>query len=213
MDFENKREFRHCLAAILILTLVFGFSFVLNSNWDNLAWAFVFATLIIAIHVYAKKLTAHLLDANVEHQLWTMENYGVMPHKKFKSPIPTGIILPIFFALFTLGNFKFCSLLTYEARALKIRAARRFGFYSYAEMTEFHNAIIGSASIVALLLLSAVAYLSGFEMLAKFAVYYSFFNMIPFSDLDGTQIFFGSRTLYSALALVTLIFTAYAMIL
>lgn len=213
MYFQNKREFFHAIAAIVILTAVFGFSAALNLNWNSLAWAFVFATLIIAIHIYAKKLTAHLLDANVEHQLWTMENFGVMPHSKFKSPIQTGVILPIIFTLFTLGKLKFCALLTYEARALKIRAAKRFGFYSYAEMTEFHNALIGSSSTIALLLLSAVAYLSGFETLAKFAVYYSFFNMVPFSDLDGSQIFFGSRVLWTALTLVTLIFTFYALVL
>lgn len=213
MDFQNKREFHHAIAAIIILTAVFGFSFILKSNWNALAWAFVFSALIIAVHIYAKKLTAHLLDADVEHQLWTMENYGVMPHHKFKSKIPAGIIFPLFFTLFSLGVFKVCTLLTYEARALKVRAARRFGFYSYTEMTEFHNAIIGAASIIALLLLSALAYLSGFEILAKFSAYYAFFNMIPFSDLDGTQIFFGSRILYTALSLVTLIFAAYALIL
>ena len=37
--------------------------------------------------------------------------------------------------------------------------------------------------------------------------------MVPFSKLDGTQIYFGSRVLWSILAVMTLICTMYALLL
>ena len=212
MSFE-KRELNHLVSAIIILTAVAGFSFILLSNWNALAWTFVFATMIIAISVFSKKITAYLLDADVEHQLWTIENYGWKSYQHFQSPIPASIIFPLAFTLFTLGKFKLTTLLTYETRALKVRAARRFGFYSYTEMTEWHNGLIGAIGVISLLILSSISYIYGAEYLAKLAAYYAFFSMIPISNLDGTQIFFGSRILWTCLAVIVTIFAAYALIL
>jgi Zn-dependent protease len=96
---------------------------------------------------------------------------------------------------------------------MKVRAAKRFGFYSYSELTDFHNALIGAGGIIALLILSFISYFPGFEYLSRIAAFYAFWNMIPISKLDGTQIFFGSRALWTALAIITIIFTAYALIL
>ena len=78
-------------------------------------------------------------------------------------------------------------------------------------MTDWHNALVGSAGIIAILFLSFVVYwvpqLGG---LSKVAAFYAFSNLIPFSKLDGAQIFFGSRVLWATLSIITLIFTAYA---
>lgn len=213
MNFKNARELTHVVAAIVILTLVAGFAFMLNSNWLGFAYAFIFAAIIILVHVFAKKLTAYLLDSDVEHQLWTVSRFGLREHWEIKPEIPAGIVFPLFFALFSLGKFIFCPILTYEARAMKIRAAKRFGFYSYSELTDFHNALIGAGGIIALLILSFIAYFPGFEYLSRIAAFYAFWNMIPISKLDGTQIFFGSRALWTALAVITVIFAAYALLL
>lgn len=213
MKFSDFKEVNHTIAAILILTAVIGLSFVINSQWLSVLWAFIFAAIIIFVHVFAKKLTAHLLDADVEHSLWSFARFGLKPHQKLETQIPAGIIFPLALTLFTLGKFKLMTLLTYEARALKVRAAKRFGFYSYTELTEWHNALIGAGGIIALLILSFISYFPGFEYLSKMAAYYAFCNMLPISKLDGTQIFFGSRILWTALALITIIFTAYALIL
>ena len=130
--------------------------------------------------------------------------------------IPIGIVLPLFFIIFSLGRFKFPVFLTYEARALKTRASKRFGFYSYIEMTDWHHALIGAAGIVSVLVLSLITYmlpLNGVEFLAQLAAYYAFCNMLPISKLDGTQILFGSRIMYVTLAIITIIFTIYSVII
>jgi len=206
-------EFKHILAAIIIFTVVGSFAFMLNDQWDMLPVVFLFSTIIIFVSIFAKKLVAYWLDSDVEHELWKFSRFGIKPWQHFKNDISAGIIFPLILSLFSLGWLKFSAFLTYEARALKKRAAKRFGYYSFAELTEWHNALIGAAGIVACFLISIIAYFASpnLEFLAKLAAFYAFSNILPLPKLDGIQIFFGSRVLYTALLIITLIFMGYAL--
>ncbi|MBX4211937.1 hypothetical protein KW787_00575 [Candidatus Pacearchaeota archaeon] len=208
-------EFAHIIAAVIVLTLVISLSSIIHSDFASVPEFFLFAVIIIAVSILAKKIMAYTLDSDVEHRVWMMDRYGWKPHQHFKKEVPSGIIVPLFLSIITLGTIKFMGILTYEARALKVRAAKRFGPYSYTEMTDWHNGLIGAAGIVGILLLALITYLvpTNLEMLAKMAVFYALSSMIPFSKLDGTQIFFGSRVLWTALVVITLIFTTYAFLL
>src|SRR3989338_1847063 len=211
----KSSEFPHILAAILLLTLVAGFGFALKSDWGMVGASFGFSAIIIVVSVLTKKLAAYLLDADVEHELWKVTTYGLRAGDRFKKPIPAGIIFPIFFSLITLGALKFMGFLTYEARALKYRASKRFGFYSYTEMTDWHNCLIGAAGVLAVLVLAVISYFlpaANIEYLAKLSAYYAFWSLLPVSKLDGTQIFFGSKILWSVLASIASIFTLLAVI-
>jgi Zn-dependent protease len=79
-------------------------------------------------------------------------------------------------------------------------------------MSDFHNALIGAAGIIFTLALAVITYFLPvqLEQLAGLAIGYAFWNMIPVSNLDGTQIFFGSRVLYTTLAVITLVFVLFA---
>jgi Zn-dependent protease len=208
-------EFASIVSAIIILTAVFGFSFAIKSDWISVLNVLLFSTIIIFVAVFSKKLIAYMLDSSVEHETWKVYRYGWKPEQHFNSPVSAGVILPLFFTLFTWGFLKIGAVLTYETRALKARASKRFGFYSFAEMTDWHNSVIGATGIIAVLLIALISYFlpTNVEYLAKMATLYAFLNMVPLSNLDGTQIFFGSRILYSLLAVITLIFTIYALIL
>src|SRR3989344_1464843 len=207
------KEVRDVIAAIIILGLIISLVYPLKINLALFPKFLFFALLIIGINILAKKIIAFSLDADIEHETWKWSRYGLKPHQHFKTEIPLGIILSVILSLFSLGFVKFMSLLTYETRARKIKAAKRFGFYSYTEMTDWHNGLIGATGIVALLLLSVVGYFAGFEYLSKVTAYYVFVNMIPISNLDGTQIFFGNRILWTVLSVVSVIFVGYALIL
>ncbi len=212
----GTREFSHVTAAVIIFTAIISFSFIVKHQWENIAIAFFFAIIILGVNIIAKKITAHLLDSDVEHELWQISQYGYVPHEHFKHPAPAGIIAPLLLNVFTLGFIKFPAMLTYETNVLKHRAAKRFGFYSYTEMTDWHTALIGASGILAVLILSVILYFipsPNIEYFARIAVYYAFVNLIPFSKLDGSQIFFGSRILWSTLAIITVIMTAYALLL
>lgn len=209
----KKQEILHIIAAILVLAAISGFQYAVNSNWLEVLNFLIFSAVLIIIVVFSKKAMARALDADVEHEIWQVSRYGFTPGWHLEKPVPAGIIFPIFFSIFSLGFFKVPALLTYETRALKRRAAKRFGYYSFTEMTDWHTAIIGAAGILAALVISAIMYFYGLENFAVLATLYAFFNMIPISKLDGTQIFFGSKVLWSVLAVLTLIFTFYALVI
>lgn len=209
----RQQELTNIIAAIIILAAIASFSFVIKGEWQAMIQVIFFSIIIVFVSVFAKKLMAFMLDSGVEHEIWKVYRYGWKPGWHFKEPIPAGIVFPLFFSVFSLGLLKIASILTYESRALKSRVSRRFGFYSYAEMTDWHNGIIGAAGIIGILLLSIIAYFANAELLARLSVYYAFSNLLPISNLDGAQIFFGSRIIYTILAVITLILTLYAFIL
>jgi len=208
-------EFLHILAAILLLTIVGGLSLAISSDWTALPQVLLFSALIIFTSIFAKKLMAYLLDSDVEHEIWRFSRWGIKPHQEFKKEVQFGIILPLMLSILSLGAIKFSTFLSYEARALKKRAAKRFGPFSYTEMTEWHHAVIGAAGIAAVLLLALIIYFLPFDLEypAKLAVFYAFSNMIPLPKTDGLQIFFGSRVLYTVLAVISIIFLSYAIII
>ena len=207
----KSREFLHILAAIILFTAIGSFSFLIDSEWFMLPRVLLFATVIIFVSIFAKKFMAGVLDSDVEHEIWNVSRYGIKKHQRLNKEIPGGIIFPLLFSLFSLGLIKFAAFITYEARALKRRAAKRFGFYSYTELTEWHNGLIGAAGIIAMFIIAIIAYFLPYnlEYFSKLAIYYAISNLIPISKLDGTQIFFGSKTLWTALAIIALIFGAY----
>ena len=81
-------------------------------------------------------------------------------------------------------------------------------------MTDFHNGLVGAAGLFSVLLLALIVYLlpTNLEYLSQMAIVYVVVNLIPFSNLDGTQIFFGSRVLWTTIATITAFF-AFAAIL
>ena len=201
-------EIRDISISILIFTFVGSLYFIVKSEFNQILPTFIFSILIILLAVFSKKITAYLLDSNVEHELWNIDYLNFNKSKKLTTPLPGGIIFPLIISLITLGAVKFTAFLTYETRALKYRASKRFGFYSYTAMTDIHNGIIGASSTVCLLILAGIAYFlpnANLEYLAKLSIYYAFWNLIPVSKLDGTQIFFGSKILWSVLMAITTI--------
>jgi len=207
----KKREIGHIFVALVVLTLVGGYPLIKSQGINGILTALLFSAIILTVVISLRKFIAYSLDAGVNHELASAQRYGWKPHYYLSKPIPLGIILSLLLSIFSLGTMKFLGLLSYETAALKRRAARRFGYYSYTEMTDWHNALIGAAGIVGALLVSFVSYFPGAEYLAKLAAFYAFSNMIPIGKLDGTQIFFGSRPLYAAMAVITLIFFIYAL--
>ena len=204
----KPQEMGHIAVAVIVLALVTGLQFIIENQFDLLIQAFIFSAVVIFAAVFSKKLAAYFLDANVEHEIWQMSTYGFKKSNRFNKPLPAGLIFPILASIITLGQVKFASLLTYEARALKYRASKRFGFYSFKEVTDWHHAIIGAASTISLLIIAAISYFSptaSLEYLSKISIYYAFWNLFPISKLDGAQIFFGSRILWAILATITVI--------
>lgn len=209
----DTKELVHVIVAMLLLFVASSVAIILRGDVYLLPALLLFSIIVILVHVFSKKLIAYHLDASVEHRIWEFKRFGFKPGMEFNKPIPLGLILPLLVTFMTAGIIKFTAILTYETSALKYRAAKRHGARSYTVMTDWHNAVIGAFGIFCVLALSFFAYFPGWETLSKMAAYYAFWNMLPISKLDGTQIFFGNRTLWAILAMLSAIFTAFALLL
>jgi len=209
----KNEEIKEIIIAIAVLGFISGFVELVRGDIKILAITLVFGAIIIGANILSKKIMASRLDADVEHEIWKMNRYGLKPGDRVNKSIWAGVIIPLFVTIVTLGSINLMTILTYETRALKRRAAKRFGPYSFTEMTDYHNALVGAAGIISALLITFITYwLPGnyWMIIARMATSYAFFNMIPFSKLDGSQIYFGSRVLWSVLATITLIFMIYS---
>lgn len=210
----ETRELLHILAAIIILFVVISFATAIKGLWQQVPQLLVFAIIITLVPIIIKKAVALYYDARLEHEILFWQRYGFKPHWKLAKPIPLGIILPLFVTVFSLGIVKLMTFLSYESYALKRRAAKRHGYYSYTEMTDWHNGLIGASGIVSLLALSLISYFfpfQGADLLSRLSAYYAFWNTLPFLKLDGAQIFFGSRIIYTILGIIVLIFLSFAL--
>ena len=210
----KETEIIQIILGIVTLSVVMGFTDIIGLNAEAFGKIALVGTIIILVNIFAKKLMASHLDADVEHEIWKMQRYGLKEGDYLKKSIPAGIIFPIFITAITLGAVNLVTILTYETRALKRRAAKRFGPFSFTEMTDYHNALVGAVGILSSLAIAFISYwIPGAGLLGKIATFYAFSNMIPISKLDGAQIYFGSRVVWATLAIITLIFTAYALLL
>ncbi len=212
----KDKEIIHIILAIVTLGIVYGLNEIIQADFKALSIIIVFSAIIIGVNILSKKAIASRLDADVEHEIWQVKRFGFHPGDNFKKSISAGILIPLFVTIVTLGSINMMTIMTYETRALKRRAAKRFGPYSFTEMTDHHNALVGAAGIIGCLLITFISYwIPGdlWSTIGKMATLYAFYNMIPISKLDGSQIYFGSRVLWSVLAAITLIFLLYAMLL
>lgn len=198
---------------VLILALIvlsFSNSFIDSKIFINSLFAFA---IILLVYTLSKKLTAYYYEAEEETKIWSFQRYGLYERSYFKKPIPIGIILPFILSILTFGAVPWFAVIESDVKPTEGRAARRHDFYSFSEMTEFQLALISASGIFSCLIIAVLAYIINFPDLARLAVYFAAFNMLPLGKLDGTKVFFGSKILYSILGIVTLIALAYAVFL
>jgi len=205
----NTHEARIILASTIILGACISFIRSIDAFLYTLLAVFI----VLVINILAKKIMSFYLESEIEMKFWAVERYGFSPSKYFKRPFPAWILLPLISAGITLGNFVWMSIMTFEVKPKSYRAAKRHGLYSFSEMTEDHIGFIAAAGVIANLAFAILGYLIGFSEFARLNLYLAFFSLIPFSDLDGNKIFFGSLILWSFLAAVVLIGMGYAFFL
>lgn len=200
--------------SIAIASIILAFSISLLNLRELFLTTLLFVFIVIMINLIAKKIIGYYFEAEVETQIWEMTSPGLfgvlstgIPHptKKLKQPIPLGAIMPIVIKILSLGYVNWLASLTFDVEAKKYRTAKRHGFYSFSEMTEFHIGLIAASGILINLIFAVIGYLIGATEFARINIFYAFFNMIPISNLDGNKIFFGSQIIWSFLASLVLI--------
>ncbi len=200
------------ILTIVSVSIILAFSITLLSGFTYFLIALLSIFAIIILNTFVKKLTGEFFELKTEIKLWEFKRWGYEPYQSFKKNIPAGAIFPIISRIifFPLKGFAWMASLVFDVKAKTYRSARRHGIYSFSEISEDHLAYIAGAGIFVNLFAAALGYLIGFSEFAKFSIWFAFFNLIPISNLDGNKIFFGSRILWSFLAIVTLIALGYS---
>jgi hypothetical protein len=200
----DKKE----IAIIIFSSIILGF---VVSNFQTskvLGYSILSIFLIVLINTIVKKIAGYYFESDVKIGIWEIRQYGWRPENKFKTPLPAGILFPIIFKLISWGKINWLAFLTFDVEAKVSRAARRHDIYTFSELSEYHLGIIAAWGIVANLFFATIGYLIGIPNEMNFvnlSLAYTFFNMIPISDLDGNKIFFGSIILWSFLAAIILL--------
>lgn len=198
---------------IILVTVILGFSVTLVSSLNAFLYALVAVLVVLLVNIFAKKITSYYLDTETEVKLWEIKRFGMGSKQTFKKNFPAGAILPVIISILTLGKIYWMASLVFDVKPRTYKAAKRFGLYTFSEMTEWHIGVIAASGILANLIFGLIGYLTGFSEFAKLSLYYALFNMIPISRLDGNKIFFGSVVMWSFLAILVLIGLGYALFL
>ena len=192
----KTKELGHILIATVILIFVVNFHLLVSEK--NIPDLFLTNTisiaLVLATSLLAKKLTAYYYECKIEHKIWSGNRYGFKPNQHFKTPIPYGIVVPFITTFISYGYFLWMSILEFEIKPLPQKSSKRHGIYRYSEITDTTIGIIAASGVIINLILSIIGYIVGFTIFARFSIYFAFFSMIPFGNLDGTKILFGSTT-------------------
>jgi hypothetical protein len=196
---------------IPLVIFIIAFSASWTMNLKNLLDIFLITlastAVVVLSNVLVKKAIAKILDCEIEIKVWEIGKYGFDKNQHAKRAIPMGAILPVLskIVLFPLKYFTWMASLVFDVKSKVSRSAKRFGLYTFSDVTEYHIGLIAAAGILINLILAVIGYFAGFATLARISMYYAFFNMLPISELDGNKIFFGSRIMWSFLAALTLI--------
>ncbi len=203
----NKREILIIALIIVIITLSVSLSLNLIEEWKTIFYTLLAVSLVILANIFVKKFVAYQLDSEIEMKVWEIGKFGFSKDKHSKKPFPLGGFLPIISKIifFPFKSFVWMASLVFDVKPRIYRGAKRFGLYTFSEITEYHLGLIAAAGIAINLILAVIGYFAGFPLFARLNVYYAFFNMLPISELDGNKIFFGNLILWSFLASLVLI--------
>ena len=198
----NKKEIPIIALVIVIISLSVSLSLNMVQEWKISLLTLLAVSIVVLFNIFTKKFTAYNLDSEIEMRVWEIGKY-----KSNKKPFAIGAFLPLLskIILFPFNSFVWMASLVFDVKPKTYRAAKRFGLYTFSEVTEYHLGLIAASGVVINLILAVIGYFLGFELFARLSVYYAFFNIIPLSDLDGNKIFFGSKIMWSFLASLVLI--------
>lgn len=197
----NKNE----IIYIILASILLGFLISLNKGLDMFLYFCLILLIIILTNIFTKKITAYYLESEIEVKLWEIKRYGFRPTRYFKKPFPGGIFIPLITTALSFGYITWLKSLIFEVKPKTYRAVKRHGLYSFSEMTESHIGLIAASGVFMNLILAVIGYLANLQEFSRLNIYFAFYSLIPFSNLDGNKIFFGNLIIWSFLSAITLI--------
>lgn len=187
----NKKE----IAWIIVAIIIFFFILVFPESTIKNPLILLVPILIILVNLIAKKIAAPYYNIEIEFKIWEFYRWGIYERSHLKKPFPMGLVLPFFLAFFSLGAIKMLVFLQFDAknlpkkRLLKKRGERRSRREEINETDPAYTAFWGHLSLMILAILGTIL---TFPELTKYSIIYGIWNLVPFGQLDGSKLFFGS---------------------
>ncbi len=194
------------IGIILLATAILAISFI-YPNIDSIEKFFIFFggfTLVVGLNVLAKKIAAYRLEANVTTKFWEVYRFGFQEKRHLKAPLPMLWLTPIL-SLISKGALIWMPILEFDITPRTERIAKRHELYRFANMTEWHLALIVFWGIITNILLCIILNILGFREIATLSLYYAIWSIIPLSSLDGSKLLFGSKNLWLTTGIITLL--------
>lgn len=202
-----SHQIRDFIVTILVVTFVFAFddkqpTFQLGYWLTNFLRVGIGVTLVVLVHYFGHKWAARRYGTDVVHKIWSIHRYGF--HAKAHFPIkivpiqsfPLGSVLAVIISFLSNGKFFFTAV---EAFDVESNEPARLGRWrlKVLEREIARIAFAGPAfNIIFAFILQSFNKSGMFNQLILISCLYALYHMIPWSQLDGAKIFFGSLYLY-----------------
>ncbi len=202
------------IASIAAAAVVLAFVFSLVETVQSFLYFLGIMLIIIAGNSFGKKLIAYYYDTEIEITPVELKRYWFRTHDYLQRPFPFGIIFPVITTALTFGLVKWMGCLTFNPKTPVYKAARRHDKfdYNFSEITEWQIGVIATWGLVANLVMAIISIKAGYPEFAKLNIYYMFFNIIPFSSMDGAKMLFAHWLLWIVSAIIVLGATIIALV-
>lgn len=209
-----SNQIRDFIITILVVTFVFAFddkqaTFQLGYWLANFLRVSIGVTIVVLVHYFGHKWAAGRYGTDVTHKIWSVRRYGLSKRAHFPiklhflnvtvipiNSFPLGSVLAVIVSFLSNGAFFFTPV---EAIDIETGEKKRLGRWRL-KVLEREMARIAFAGPAANILFAFVLTLfntSGmFNQIILISCLYALYHMIPWSQLDGAKIFFGSIYLY-----------------
>jgi len=209
----NLKEVIWIIFAIIICGFIYSLKYPNDLAIKFLLGILVFIVIIVT-NTLAKKIAAEYFHIKIETKPWELQRYWFYDKSKFKKPFPVGLILPFILSFFSLGTMNMFTVLQFDYKNNpQKRILKRRGRIRKTDINESDIAFTSAWGLYSLLILSMLMiFLNSFfsniilREIARYSVFYGFWNLIPIGKLDGSRLFFGSYLNWFILAIFYLIF-------
>ncbi|MDP2907496.1 MAG: hypothetical protein Q8O03_06150 [Nanoarchaeota archaeon] len=196
-----SHQIRDFIATILVVTFVFAFddkqaTFQLGYWLHNFLRVAIGVTLVVLVHYFGHKWAARRYGTDIVHKVWSVHQYGFHTKAHFRVGIPLGSIFAVIISVLSNGKFFFTAVESFDIKNYESARLGRWRL-KVLEREIARIAFAGPAfNMIFAFILQAFNKSGMFDQLILISCLYALYHMIPWSQLDGAKIFFGSIYLY-----------------
>lgn len=207
-------QIKDFIITILVVTFVFAFddkqpAFQLGPWLTNFLQVSIGVAIVVLIHYFGHKWAARRYSTDVVHRVWSIRRYGIHEKAHFPAKIdflritaipihsfPLGSVLAVVVSFLSNGRFFFIPVESIDIGGEEHRRMGRWRL-KILEKEIARIAFAGpAANMLFAFILQAFNQSGIFKDIIFISCLYALYHMIPWSQLDGAKIFFGSIYLY-----------------